>query len=98
MINHTKQGLNQFCDIVKGGTGRSYSLPGIAVGDKILRVSRHRFTGTTGTGFIGSSAYLTIAQWSVSAANTIYKKGLPASFPLMHLFVNWVDVDGHLNT
>lgn len=92
--NHTRSGWNQYTDFVKGVTGRSLSLPGIAVGDKIARVSRHRLAGTTGNGFLGSNAVLTAAQFSVSAANTVYYKGSAGSFPLMLLCVTWVDVDG----
>lgn len=92
--SHTQQGWNQRTDFVKGAAGRSQSLPGIAVGDKILGATRIRLSGTTGAGFLGSYAMLTTAQFSVSAANTIYKKGTPASFPIQLLCVTWLDKDG----
>jgi hypothetical protein len=92
---HTQQGFNQRTDFVKGAaSGRSQSLAGIAVGDKILGASRIRLAGTTGAGFLSSIAVLTTAQFTVSAANTIYKKGTPASFPLQLLVVTWLDKDG----
>jgi hypothetical protein len=92
-MTHFPDGLSQITSFVKGVSSRSMSLPGIAIGDKIVGASRVRLAGTTGNGFLGSFASLTAAQFSVSAANTIYKKGTPTSFPLMLLAVTWVDKD-----
>jgi len=88
-MTHYPSGLAQITSFVKGVAGRSQSLPGIAVGDKIVGASRARISG----GGCTSIASLTASQFSVSAANTVYKKGTPASFPNFTVLITWVDKD-----
>jgi hypothetical protein len=91
-MTHFPDGLAQITSFVKGIAGRTQTLPGIAIGDKIVGATRFRIaTGTAGT--IASIATLTAAQFSVSAANYIYKKGTPSSFPNFLVAITWVDKD-----
>ena len=93
--SHVQAGWNQVTSCVKGIAGRVYSLPGLAVGDKIVSVSRVRFKTVNGSvTSISSIAMPTIGQFTVSAANTVRYKGSGGSFPNMLLLVTWVDKDG----
>jgi len=90
-VNHTKHGFNQYTDIVSVSSGVSYSLPGIEVGDRILRASTAHWATSSGS---LTTVVRTAAQFTVSAANTVRYKGSNKSYPDMLVAITWVDIDG----
>jgi hypothetical protein len=73
---------------VKGVGNSNLNVPGITTNDVLISASRATFhTAATSTTSITGIAYLTIAQFSISAANTIHKNGTPKTYTNLLLIV-----------
>lgn len=89
-INHTKHGWNQYTDFASATSGVNYSIPGIEVGDTILRVCTAHWATSSGSLTVTAR---TASEFSISA-NKITYGGSSKSFPDMLILVTWVDADG----